>query len=867
LGVILNPTRLAVFAVCLAFMPAAFAAVPASFERPGVAPLESVRLVELPPLDRAVLLEEDALAALEPEKVLRVAVPRKVGIEMAAMASFDGPGDAAIWRVRVRAAGALWVAPGFGTFRPQPGARVWLYTPDREVLAGPFTDADVRAHGQLWVPPLPGDTVVVEIDWAGAPPGARPNVHLGEILHGYKSIPGSDLGGGGGGIGGGGITPSAGACNIDVNCPLGADWQDEKRGVVNLLNSGGGFCSGSLITNTGADCRNYVLTAAHCLSSQSSASGTIFQFNFERPGCGTGIAPTSQQLTGSFLRATFSSSDFTLLEMDDPIPEAWNPYYNGWSRDTAASLGSHCIHHPNNDEKKISYNDDLLLAGQNWGPDHWRVDNWEQGTTEPGSSGSPLFDADSRIVGQLHGGTASCSSITYDEFGKVDVSWNGGGTAASRLRDWLDPDSTGAVTADGLDAATCRIPQPRLAYRGTVVDDSQGNGNGIAEPGETLVLEIDTDNAGTLDATSVNGVLSSPAPLATVLDPSADWPSIPQAAFRRSLAPHFTVSLDAGWVCGEPVPLSLDYSAAEGPGAWTSNFEVSTGTANVSTTFQDQMESGLNGWTGQALEGTLSWLQTTADSFSPTHSWFVQDISTRADTVLLMPSLANLPARSVLRFRHRYNSEANYDGGVLEYTTNGGSTWVDAGSLVTEGAYTGSIRSTASSNLAGRSAWAGDSAGWSAVSVDLASLAGATVRFRWRFATDTSVSDEGWFVDDVVVDSTTYTCEASLQKPGEASGQGGGALEISKDPGGYLLTWSAPQTGGTPTSYRLYRTVLAAPLAPECEADLGAATSSVLAALTADRGFLVVARNGAGEGDYGTDGAGTPRPPAAIPCP
>jgi subtilisin-like proprotein convertase family protein len=66
-----------------------------------------------------------------------------------------------------------------------------------------------------------------------------------------------------------------------------------------------------------------------------------------------------------------------------------------------------------------------------------------------------MFDQNSRIVGQLHGGIASCTVIDWDEYGKVDVSWTGGGSAATRLSDWLDPLGTGALYQDGVDWSTC----------------------------------------------------------------------------------------------------------------------------------------------------------------------------------------------------------------------------------------------------------------------------------------------------------------------------------------------------------------------------------------------------------------------------
>ena len=84
---------------------------------------------------------------------------------------------------------------------------------------------------------------------------------------------------------------------------------------------------------------------------------------------------------------------------------------------------------------------------------HLRITDWDLGTTEPGSSGSPLFSPEQRIVGQLHGGGAACGNNLSDWYGRLAVSWNAGGTAATRLRDWLDPVDGGATQVlDGRDA-------------------------------------------------------------------------------------------------------------------------------------------------------------------------------------------------------------------------------------------------------------------------------------------------------------------------------------------------------------------------------------------------------------------------------
>ena len=113
------------------------------------------------------------------------------------------------------------------------------------------------------------------------------------------------------------------------------------------------------------------------------------------------------------------------------------------------------IHHPQGDIKKISFDYGFTALtnylGHTSGSTHLRVFKWDDGTTEPGSSGSPLFNKQKRIVGQLHGGYASCTIDSSDWYGKFARSWLGGGVNTNSLKPWLDPDNTGALTLDGFD--------------------------------------------------------------------------------------------------------------------------------------------------------------------------------------------------------------------------------------------------------------------------------------------------------------------------------------------------------------------------------------------------------------------------------
>ncbi len=841
---------------------------PRSYREAALAPASSVPRWTAPAVDVARLRTEDAAAAASgfKDRPPRAGFPMKAALRPGRAGAWeDLPDGSRVWRLRVASPGALWTVLGFGVFRPADGAELWIYTPDRGRILGPFTSADERDHGRLWLPPVEGDELVIELDWPAAARDTVPQVALGTLSHGYEPW---------GAIG---RAPkaaepdaSSGACNIDVNCPAGAVWQDEKRGVVNLLSGGSTYCSGSLIATTARDCRNFVLTAAHCLGSAGKASSTTYQFNYERALCGSGTGPKNQTVTGSTLRATWNTSDFTLVELNQPVPEAFNAYYNGWTRSSTPAAQAWGIHHPNGDVKKISHSPSPLIDGTFYGPDHWRV-RWptdhSEGVTEGGSSGSPLFDPASRIVGQLHGGGSSCGaspSQMWDEYGKLDRSWTGGGTAASRLSGWLDPSGTGAVVQDGLDDDFCRMPWPQLEYVSSLVDDAAGNADAVADPGETFKLKVTELNSGTLGATAVSGTLSTTTPLVGLPDRAALWPDIPAGQQRESSSPHFTVQLDPAVACGTKLAFQLDTAAREAPSAWSSRFSLTVGAPVVIGLFSDDVEAGAGGWTTQTVAGTAAFSIATSSAHSPTHAWFVNDPGGRSEALLLMQPLGALPAAARLRFWHRYDTEADYDGGVLEYSADGGA-WTDAGPLITSGGYPASINSGIDSVLAGRDAWSGLSAGWGEVVADLSGLAGRSVRFRWRFAADVAISGLGWWIDDVIIDSTSWTCHPIAMAPGEASDpRGVGApFTIRRLVSGYRLDWSVPPSGAAPASYRLYRTPLGVSVSATCEADLGTGTGAQLAALTSQQGFLVVARNAAGDGSYGRSSAGIERLPAA----
>ncbi|HSQ18395.1 MAG TPA: C25 family cysteine peptidase [Anaerolineales bacterium] len=193
-------------------------------------------------------------------------------------------------------------------------------------------------------------------------------------------------------------------------------------------------------------------------------------------------------------------------------------------------------------------------------------------------------------------------------------------------------------------------------------------------------------------------------------------------------------------------------SNACGEGVWSDPFHFAT--VNMGISFFDGMESGSANWAHQAVLGTDHWIISTAQAYSPTHAWYVPDDGLVTDSRLWNITPVTLAAGSTLTFWHRYEFEGTtWDGAVLEISTNSGGTWSDLGAYITANGYTGTISTSYSNPLGGRLAWTGDLTSWTQVTVDLSSFAGQSVNIRWRLGCDSSVSDIGWYIDDVQISS------------------------------------------------------------------------------------------------------------------
>ncbi len=366
------------------------------------------------------------------------------------------PNGAKIWQLVITCDNALTVNLTLDKVLIPEGNELYIYNPDKSFVLGKFTAYHLY-EGNLGAELIPGNTAVVEYYIPAQNVEKTASLNVKTVTHGYRTSQEFEAK----------AFAGSGSCNMNVNCPDGSPWVSQRNGVVMLVSGSNGFCTGSLINNTMNDGKPYVLTANHCYN--NGEASWIFRFNWQAAGCtNPGSSPTFSSLSGAVLRARRTPSDFCLVEItgglvNNTVPASYNPYFSGWDNTGAIPTSAVSIHHPSGDIKKISFDDNPLAISQGMNSTEsnstWTL-KWDRNTTtEGGSSGSPLFDQNHRIIGQLWGGGASCANQTNsDYYGRLTNSWNpAGSNSTNQLKFWLDPNNAGATIIDGYPSSTTAI--------------------------------------------------------------------------------------------------------------------------------------------------------------------------------------------------------------------------------------------------------------------------------------------------------------------------------------------------------------------------------------------------------------------------
>lgn len=692
----------------------------------------------LPAVDAATLLAEDETESKDVP--LRFGYPHDVNFNLNNSGTWADAKDGRVWRLRIESRGAYSINMIFDRFDLPSGGRFFVYNDNYDYVIGSFTEANEFPTGEFSTQPVPGDAITLEY-FEPAEAMGQSVISVSSVIHAYRNLfgrtnnPLDNFG-------------DSGTCNNNANCPEGAAWQNEKRGVVMLLTSGGSrFCSGSLINNTNNNSTPFVLTANHCTPSTT----TVFMFNYESPGCPNVDGPTNHTMAGCAQLFNSSASDVYLVRINSNVPLTYNPFFSGWNANDVASTNSVCIHHPSGDIKKITF-DNNAPQSSTWSGtpanSHWRILNWDDGTTEPGSSGSPLFDQNHRITGQLHGGTASCSNNIDDYYGKFSLSMTNG------LRTHLDPGNSGVMAIDGFD------PQAGGVIMGTVRDQVT-----LAPIANATVTVI----GGASVLTNASGAFQFN------LNDSTTY-SLAFSAFA------YVSDTTTGLYLAHDDTLVADMNLAPLP---------------IITVLNENFETGAPGWTHSSGGGSWvdDWHISTERALSTTHSFKCGSTTTGTyqalnDARLLSPVLNNLPTDANLSFWMQLSGEVSsqypdsaYDGGVLEISVNGGAFTPIAPS----DGYTETFRilrgggNPVTGPMPGLPCWSGNVTTWTQKTVSLAAYAGSNVQLRFRFGSDAGTNNEGWYIDDVLVQAVGEVVPVTVPE----------ALTIFVDGDDVVLRWLA----------------------------------------------------------------------------
>lgn len=424
-------------------------------------------------IDKVVLphLNNDALIARDAERVsdtktFRVGVGHDVSYTMKNCGRTDMMEDGSkLWRIYFTSEDAIMMSAVFDIFNIPEQGRLFMYSPNKEQVFGPYTNDDIQQAGKVVTDNIVGDEMVIEY-YEPADADFKGDFRIAALMHSYRDFlhVNKEARGTHG--------DAEGNCHINVICPEGDNWREPIKSVVCMemtANTSEGWiqflCTGATVNNVRMDKKLYVLSANHCIESTSQTYK--FHFNYQTFTC-NGTDGSSRTVNGGKIIARSSTnsdnynanSDFLLLEITGFV----NPiirdsiFFAGWDRSGLSSIGAG-IHHPGGDWKKISIPRTVTtITSGNLKDKYFDVywmNNPNKGVTEQGSSGSPLFNNHSLIIGTLTAGSSECSGLglySDDYYGRMAYHWYNNNATSNefKLQPWLDPDNTGVTSLPGM---------------------------------------------------------------------------------------------------------------------------------------------------------------------------------------------------------------------------------------------------------------------------------------------------------------------------------------------------------------------------------------------------------------------------------
>ena len=392
-------------------------------------------VVDIDPMDKA-LIDADEAQSRRIGLHLPVDIAVRMGQEKARQEKANGTAvgrmtsdadGSLVWTTSLQVTGANAVRIHFEHFQLPPQTALYLYNDDGQAH-GPYTGRGPNDNGDFWSHTVFGEHVWIQLHsvisdaakWREAAFDIAEVSHLGERFELPRRVSRDG---------------EKADCSINISCIENAecyDWSlldDARKAVARMLYEEDGtsyWCSGGLLNdNDSSDREPWFLTAHHCISTEDSANSLETYFQYQS-SCGSCSASYSDSVLGASLWATGSGADFTLLRLSE-LPSGWA--LMGWTNaKTLSQVGTQLyrISHPQGSPQSFSQYEVLSTNGSKY-----IVSDPVIGATEGGSSGSPIFRADGKVVGQLRGNIYPdedtydrCDASTFDTIdGALSYYW------------------------------------------------------------------------------------------------------------------------------------------------------------------------------------------------------------------------------------------------------------------------------------------------------------------------------------------------------------------------------------------------------------------------------------------------------------
>jgi lysyl endopeptidase len=401
------------------------------------------------------------------------------------------------------------------------------------IRANVKADGDSAAARTYWMPTTMGEATVLEVELPAGRDTAGVDFTLPSITHGVETAMEADLSQ---------IQAKTECANLNPDATCTLPPAVNAVSSMDFVDAGIPYtCTGTLVANRGVTQQGYLLTANHCIGTQTIASTLTTYWFYRSTACNsTTINPNwtfraggatllfnRSEVSGSLSNPTGTDTSFLDLPYEPPagtMYAGWQFLRHGINTGTVYTA----LHHPGGDFMRRSdgrltnyfnyIGNDLGAINANASYPMYEV-QWNSGITEGGSSGSALFHegttSNPQIIGQLWGGFSACNNPTgKDYYGRFDIAYENG------LINWLNPgyrmvfrfyntyNGTHFFSASVDERDNVRATNTRLTYEAPVFMVAPAAGSGL-NPVHRFVNRLTGTHFYTISESEKNSVIAN----------------------------------------------------------------------------------------------------------------------------------------------------------------------------------------------------------------------------------------------------------------------------------------------------------------------------------------------------------------------